>query len=113
MPEAYGQKLRSYTKASCQTYAEFAHAKQRLFDQWCHALKVGEDFCKLRQVILLEDFKNSINANLKVYIDERKPASLNEAATLVDEYSLIHQSRLNSKSNSTSSKAIMSPIEIS
>ena len=104
VPEAYRQKFRSYTKASSQTYAEFAHAKQRLFDQWCHAMKVGENFGKLRQVILLEDFKNSVNANLKVYIDERKPDSLNEAATLADEYSLIHQSRFNSKSNSNSSK---------
>ena len=67
-------------------------------------MKVWEDFGKLRQVILLEDLKNSVNANLKVYIDERKPDSLNEAANLAYEYSLIHLSRFNSKSNSTSSK---------
>ena len=48
--------------------------------------------------------KTVVNANMKVYIDERKPDSLNEAATLADEYSLIHQSLFNSKSNSTSSK---------
>ena len=50
--------------------------------------KVGEDLCK-RQVILLEDFKNSVNANLKQHVDERRPNSLNEEATFADEYSLI------------------------
>ena len=40
VPEAYRQKFRNYTKASSQTYTEFAHAKQRYFDQWCNAMKV-------------------------------------------------------------------------
>ena len=104
VPEAYRQKFRNYTKASSQTYTEFAHAKQRLFDQWCHAMKVQQDFERLRQIILIEEFKESVNFNLRVYIDERAPTNLNEAAHLADEYALIHQSQFHSKSHSNSSK---------
>ena len=105
VPEAYRQKFRKYTKASSQTYTEFAHAKQRFFDQWCHAMKVQQDFERLRQIILIEEFKESVNFNLRVYIDERAPTNLNEAAHLADEYALIHQSQFHSKSHSNSSKS--------
>ena len=105
VPEAYRQKFRNYTKASSQTYTEFAHAKQRYFDQWCHAMKVQQDFERLRQIILIEEFKESVNFNLRVYIDERAPTNLNEAAYLADEYALIHQSQFHSKSHSNSSKS--------
>ena len=105
VPEAYRQKFRNYTKASSQTYTEFAHAKQRFFDQWCHAMKVQQDFERLRQIILIEEFKESVNFNLRVYIDERAPTNLNEAAHLADEYALIHQSQFHSKSHSNSSKS--------
>ena len=105
VPEAYRQKFRNYTKASSQTYTEFAHAKQRYFDQWCHAMKVQQDFERLRQIILIEEFKESVNFNLRVYIDERAPTNLNEAAHLADEYALIHQSQFHSKSHSNSSKS--------
>ena len=103
VPEAYRQKFRNYTKASSQTYTEFAHAKQRYFDQWCHAMKVQQDFERLRQIILIEEFKECVNFNLRVYIDERAPTNLNEAAHLADEYALIHQSQFHSKSHSNSS----------
>ena len=105
VPEAYRQKFRNYTKASSQTYTEFAHAKQRYFDKWCHAMKVQQDFERLRLIILIEEFKESVNFNLRVYIDERAPTNLNEAAHLADEYALIHQSQFHSKSHSNSSKS--------
>ncbi len=105
VPEAYRQKFRNYTKASSQTFVEFAHAKQRLFDQWCHAMKVDKDFEKLRQLILVEDFKKNVSINLKMYIDEHGPKDLSEAASLADEYALIHQSQFHSKSSSGSKGA--------
>ena len=104
VPEAYRQKFRSYTKASGQTYVEFAHAKQRLFDQWCHAMKVEKDFDRLRQIILMEEFKKSVPVSLRIYLDERGSHDLSEAGCLADEYALIHQSQFHSKSSSVSSK---------
>ena len=54
---------------------------------------------------MIEEFKECVNFNLRVYIDERAPTNLNEAAHLADEYALIHQSQFHSKSHSNSSKS--------
>ena len=47
-------------KHSDQTYVEFAHAKRRSFDQWCHAMNVQKDYENLRQIVLIEEFKNNL-----------------------------------------------------
>ena len=64
-------------------------------------MKVDEKIENLRQIILIEDFKDSVNVSLKTFIDERGPKNLNEAACLADEYALIHQSQFHSKSSSS------------
>lgn len=58
VPEAYQQKFRNHKKSNGQTYVEFAREKAVLFDKWCTASEVKKDFEALRQLILLEDFKN-------------------------------------------------------
>ena len=102
VPEAYRQKFRSQRKTFSQTYVEFAHVKQRSFDQWCHAMNVQKDYENLRQIVLIEEFKNNLNVNLRMYIDERRPKDINEAAWLADEYTLIHQTNFQSKQGSNS-----------
>ena len=102
VPEAYRRKFRSRRKTFSQTYVEFAHAKQRSFDQWCHAMNVQKDYEKLRQIVLIEELKNNLNVNLRMYIDERRPKDINEATWLADEYTLIHQTTFQSKQGSNS-----------
>ena len=102
VPEAYRQKFRSQRKTFSQTYVEFAHVKQRSFDQWCHAMNVQKDYENLRQIVLIEEFKNNLNVNRRMYIDERRPKDINEAAWLADEYTLIHQTNFQSKQGSNS-----------
>ena len=53
--EAYRQNFRSYQKRDKQTYTEFAHEKEALFDRWCSSKEVAQDFTKLRQLILIKD----------------------------------------------------------
>ena len=103
VPVAYKQKFRSQRKKFCQTYVEFAHAKQRSFDQWCHAMNVQKDYENLRQIVLIEEFKNNLNVNLRMYIEEHRPKEdINEAAWLSDEYTLIHHNNFQSKQVSNS-----------
>ena len=47
---------------------------------------------KLRQMILVEEFKSCLPDNIKTYIEEQKADSLQQAATLADDYSLTHRS---------------------
>lgn len=91
VPEAYRQKIRAHRKSSSQTFVEFAREKETLLDKWYNACKVS-DFVSLRELILLEEFKNCLPERVVIYLNERKVLSLSEAAVLADEYMLTHKS---------------------
>ena len=89
-PEAYRQKFRNCQRDISQTFVEFARVTEQLFDHWCHSKKVNKDFEKLRQLILIEEFKRRIPFHMKTFIDEKQVENLQQAADLADEYFLTH-----------------------
>ena len=102
-PEAYRQKFRNCQRDISQTFVEFARVKEQLFDRWCHSKKVNKDFEKLRQVILIEEFKRRIPFHMKTFIDEKQVENLQQAADLADEYFLTH-GNFNQQRNQSSDK---------
>ena len=46
---------------------------------------------KLRQLILLEEFKSCLSPHIKTYLDERNAESLHQAAVLAEDYALTHK----------------------
>ena len=72
VPEACRQKFRSRQTGVGETYVEFAREKETLFDRWCCSKVVGEDYHKLREVLLLEEFKNSVRREVKTHLEEKK-----------------------------------------
>lgn len=90
VPEAYRQKFRKHEKTANQTYVEFAREKGVLFDKWCQASKVTA-FEELKELVLLEEFKNRLPDKLAVYLSEQKVTSLSAAAVLADEFTLTHK----------------------
>ena len=93
--ETYRQKFRNYRKQESQTHVEFAHEKEVYFDRWCNSREVGTDFEKLRQVILIEEFKRCVCDDIKTYLDEQKVENLAKAAAYADDYALTHKSTFN------------------
>ena len=91
VPETYRQNFRKCRKDDKQSYTEFAHAKEALFDRWCTSKEVAKDYEKLCQMILVEEFKSCLHDSIKTYIEEQKADSLQQAATLADDYSLTHR----------------------
>ena len=81
VPEAYRQKFRSAKKESNQTHVEFARVQEQMFDRWLSSKNVNEDFKQLRQLVLIEQFKECIHANIKTHLDERDINNLEDAAT--------------------------------
>ena len=49
------------------------------------------DYDKLRQLVLIEEFKWCVSDNLKTFLNKRQVDTAYEMATLVDEYTLTHQ----------------------
>ncbi|XP_072557069.1 uncharacterized protein [Paramormyrops kingsleyae] len=90
VPEAYRQNFRNLPKSASQTYVEFAREKAVLFDKWCGASGVFT-FDQLKELVLLEEFKNCVPDRVVVYLNEKKVTSLTEAATLADEFVLTHK----------------------
>ena len=91
VPEAYRQKFRNLKKHDSQTYVEFAHNKEVNFERWCTSMNVGGDFNKLRQMVMVEEFKRWIRDDIQSFLNERDTDTLQQAAKLADEYSLTHK----------------------
>uniref|UniRef100_A0A3B1IW77 Gypsy retrotransposon integrase-like protein 1 n=1 Tax=Astyanax mexicanus TaxID=7994 RepID=A0A3B1IW77_ASTMX len=90
VPEAYRQRFRNLRKQSAQTHVEFVREKGVLFDKWCSANKVN-DFESLRELILLEEFKNCLPERVVTYLNERSAVSVSQAAVQADEFVLTHR----------------------
>jgi len=92
VPEAYWQQFRNTKKTEKQTYwyVEFGRQKEMLFDRWCLSKNVNRDYVRLRQLVLIEEFKSWLSTQLKTYVDEQKVESVHQAAMLADEYALTH-----------------------
>ena len=91
IPEAYRQKFRNNKKESDKTHVEFGREKERLLDRWCASEEIRKDYERLRQMILLEEFKNCVHPAIKNYIAEQKASTLSKAAEMADEYFLSHK----------------------
>ncbi len=90
VPEAYRQKFRSHAKTANQTFVEYAREKGVLFDKWCQSSKII-NFEQLRELVLIEDFKNSLSDKIVVFLNEKKVYTLAEAAVSSDEFVLTHK----------------------
>ena len=76
VPEVFRQNFRTYRKENDQTHAEFARIKEQLFDRWCSSKKIGSDYPKLRQLMLVEEFKKCINSDVKSFLNEKEVETL-------------------------------------
>ena len=102
VPEAYRQKFRNYLKFGSKTHVEFAREKENLFNRWCHSKEIGQDFKKLKQMVLLEEFKDKVRPDIRSHLDEQKVEELEKAAIMADDYALTH--KMSSKSGNPQQK---------
>ena len=102
VPEAYRQKFRNYLKYDSKTHVEFAREKENLFNRWCHSKEIGQDFKKLKQMVLLEEFKDKVRPDIRTHLDEQKVEELEKAAIMADDYALTH--KMGSKSGNPQQK---------
>ena len=91
VPEAYRQRFRKARKEESQTHMEFSKQKEQLFDRWSSSLHVDHDYDKLREILLLEEFKRSVRLDVRIHLEEQRVDSLDEAARIADDYVLTHK----------------------
>ena len=98
VPEAYRQKFRNLKKDYRETHVEFARQKEQCFDEWCRAKGV-DNFSKLRELVLVEEFRSCVSREIKLYTEELKIDTLSAAAVAADEYVLSHQNTFRFKTS--------------
>ena len=91
VPEAYRQKFRGLKRNEGQSYAEFATGYEMLFDRWCVSAKAEGSFDKLRQMVLMEQFRNSVPTEISIHLGEREVETVKQAGVKADEYALNHR----------------------
>ena len=91
VPERYRVKFRTWRKEDKKTYTEFVKEQKMWYDRWVTACNIGDDIKKLEQLILLEQFKDSIHPSIKMFLDEREIKFVEDAARIADNYVLTHK----------------------
>ncbi|KAK0147995.1 Retrovirus-related Pol polyprotein from transposon 412 [Merluccius polli] len=90
VPEAYRHKYRNYRKPEGLTYVEFVREKEMLFDRWVGSQNITS-FEGLRDLIIMEDFKNCLPKHVSAYLGEQKDLKPADASVRADEYVLAHR----------------------
>lgn len=84
VPEAYRQKFRTLSRGVNVAHVEVARELSTAFNRWCMASEVTT-FEELTDLIVLEQFKNSVPARIATYINEQKADTAAKAAELADD----------------------------
>ncbi|XP_030283654.1 uncharacterized protein LOC115587797 [Sparus aurata] len=92
VPEAYRQRFRTWEKRANQSHMEFVRELTNHFNRWCVASSV-DNFEGLCNLVILEQFKDTLPSRVATYLNERKVTTAAEAAGLADEYVIVHKGR--------------------
>ena len=90
VPEAHRQKFRNYLKYDRKTHVEFVKEKENLFQRY--SKEIGQGL--LKQMVLLEEFKDKVRPDIRSHLDEQKVEELEIAAVMADDYALKHKMSL-------------------
>lgn len=90
-PEVYRQRFRGLKRGLNQTHIEYAREKEIAFDKWVRSKNIGQNYERLKQLILLEDYKNSVSLEVKNYLEAQKADDIKKAAVMADDFELTHQ----------------------
>lgn len=86
VPEAYRQRFRGWRKGD-KSHLEFARELRTHFNRWCASAGVT-DFEGLCNLIVLEQFKNSVPERLAMYLSAKNVSTAAKAAELADDFLL-------------------------
>ncbi|XP_042875418.1 uncharacterized protein LOC122255445 [Penaeus japonicus] len=95
-PECYQAKFRNSAKGMHETYIDYAHTLRKLCNRWIESSGV-KTFDALCELVILEQYLKTLPHDIKVYLNEKEVKTLDRAAYLAENYSLLH--KVNKKNN--------------
>ena len=85
--ETYRQQFRMDRKKGEESYREYADRIGDHFSRWVASQPIA-----LEELVKLEQFITGVPEDLRIWLQERKPNSLRQAAALADDYALARKS---------------------
>ncbi|XP_068248784.1 uncharacterized protein [Palaemon carinicauda] len=90
--EGYRQNFRNSVKTFNQTFVEFCSLKNRQLNKWLERAGV-DNFESFKNLILLEEFLRKVPTHISTFIHFKGETLVKKAASLADDYHLIHKSQ--------------------
>ena len=89
VPEEYRRKFRSYQRLPGESHLDLCRRQSILLTRWLNSSDINslED---LKELVLMEQFRNCISRDLSVYLLERETKEVQKAAKLADAWEVIH-----------------------
>ena len=87
-------------KESSQTHVEFAREKANDFERWLKSKEADKDFDKLRELMLMEEFKSCLPSDIRKHLADRGVDKLEKAAVMADDFELVHKHSFGSNTKS-------------
>lgn len=104
VPEAYRRRFRTWRKGDRQSHLEFARDLTCQFNRWRTSLKVTT-FEALCDLIVLEQFKDSVPERVATYVDDHIDVkTAMEAAALADKFVLTRRGSYESRAKDEGSR---------
>ncbi|XP_076462144.1 uncharacterized protein LOC143294651 [Babylonia areolata] len=85
--ETYRRRFRNCKRKDNETFVQFSARLQDNLKQWHEQSKIPD----LKQLILLEQFLQSLQADMAAYVMEKQPQSLEEAVASAEVYFMAHR----------------------
>ena len=90
--EGFRLKFRKSTPEKGETASQFATRINNYLTRWMDLAKIDETYEGIRDLFLREQFMNSVNKNLQIFLKEHKVKSIAEMAELAEQYHEAHGS---------------------
>ena len=97
MPEWHRKKFRTEGKIDKETFSDQAYNLTNLFDRWIKGQDAYENIDHLNEIILLERFYDTVSEKVRVWLLDKKPLTLKDAAKLAEKYMIIHKANTTQK----------------
>jgi len=80
-----------------ETHANFAFKLTQSFKRWLNGVKTWNDIELLRETFLMEQFMELIPLELRLWLNDREPKSLDEMSRLADQFVTLRKSLTSSE----------------
>ena len=89
--EVYRKRFRTFRKLPTDTYADFAFKLSNVFKRWLDGNQSYDEVEKLRQAMLLEQFFECLPDEMRLWLTDRKPTTISQAAQFADQFVAIRK----------------------